>query len=106
MLTSFFVFSDVDIFFKNFQMHLTHQNGKQAQFLVHPRYKVKSEGDMVQEGDQIVLESVKTRGQYLHTSSPYKLDNLVPKGQVFLFIFRPSSTKSVAALWSHVVGDP
>ncbi len=29
------------------QVYLSELNGKQAQFIVHPRYKVKSEGDIV-----------------------------------------------------------
>ena len=29
------------------KVHLKQQNGKQAQFVIHPRYKVKSEGDVV-----------------------------------------------------------
>uniref|UniRef100_A0A914UYS1 Uncharacterized protein n=1 Tax=Plectus sambesii TaxID=2011161 RepID=A0A914UYS1_9BILA len=33
-----------------------------------PRYKVKSEGENVQYSDQIVLESVKCLGAYLHCS--------------------------------------
>ena len=34
----------------------------------------------VQEGDQIVLESVKFPGQYLHSSYPYKMDNFINYG--------------------------
>ncbi|XP_077862152.1 inositol 1,4,5-trisphosphate-gated calcium channel ITPR1-like [Saccoglossus kowalevskii] len=43
-------------------------NAKNAQFRIMPRYKVKSEGEKVHVDDQIVLESVKTAGQYLHVS--------------------------------------
>lgn len=39
-----------------------------------PRYKVRSEGDVVRMGDQILLESVKTPGQFIHVGS--KLDKL------------------------------
>ena len=44
------------------------ENAKHAQFRIMPRYKVKAEGDVVQVDDQIVLESVKSPGQYLHVS--------------------------------------
>jgi len=33
-----------------------------------PRYKVRSEGDQVRLGDQVLLEAIKTPGQYLHVS--------------------------------------
>jgi len=39
-----------------------------------PRYKVRSEGDYVRMGDQIILESVKTPGQFIHVSK--KLESL------------------------------
>ena len=47
---------------------LADYNAKQAQFRIMPRYKVKSELDMVQVGDQIVLESIKHPEQFLHVS--------------------------------------
>jgi len=37
-------------------------------FRVMPRYKVRSEGDKVRLGDQVLLEAIKTPGQYLHVS--------------------------------------
>uniref|UniRef100_A0A914XA54 Uncharacterized protein n=1 Tax=Plectus sambesii TaxID=2011161 RepID=A0A914XA54_9BILA len=52
----------------NLLVELLHKNSSRAQFKVLPRYKVKSEGDVVQIGDSIVLESVKSHGQYLHCS--------------------------------------
>ncbi|XP_053404101.1 inositol 1,4,5-trisphosphate receptor type 3-like isoform X2 [Mercenaria mercenaria] len=53
---------------KNMAVVLHPYNAKHAQFKIMPRYKVKAEGDVVQEGDQLVFESVKSRGQYLHVS--------------------------------------
>ncbi|CAH1800283.1 unnamed protein product [Owenia fusiformis] len=52
----------------NMQVELNPHNLKQAQFRVMPRYKVKAEGDIVQVADQVVLESVKSPGQFLHVS--------------------------------------
>ncbi|EGD74759.1 inositol 1,4,5-trisphosphate receptor type 3 [Salpingoeca rosetta] len=37
-------------------------------FRIMPRYKVRAEGDPIRVTDQIVLESLKTAGQFLHTS--------------------------------------
>ncbi|XP_070173522.1 inositol 1,4,5-trisphosphate-gated calcium channel ITPR3-like [Littorina saxatilis] len=52
----------------NMAVELQLENAKNAQFRIMPRYKVKAEGDVVQVDDQIVLESVKSPGQYLHVS--------------------------------------
>ncbi|KAK2186847.1 hypothetical protein NP493_187g03055 [Ridgeia piscesae] len=52
----------------NIQVALEKKNAKHAQFCIMPRYKVKSEGDQVQVGDQVILESIKSPGQYLHVS--------------------------------------
>ena len=49
-------------------VELRQQATKSSFFKVMPRYKVKSEGEVVQVHDQIVLESVKSPGQYLHIS--------------------------------------
>lgn len=52
---------------------------KQSHFRILPKYKIKSEGDIVQVNDQVVFESIKTAGQYLHygkqfftNPSPYR----------------------------------
>ncbi|XP_070173454.1 inositol 1,4,5-trisphosphate-gated calcium channel ITPR3-like [Littorina saxatilis] len=50
----------------NMAVELQCENAKHAQFRIMPRYKVKAEGDVVQVDDQIVLESVKSIGQFLH----------------------------------------
>ncbi|KAI0218263.1 hypothetical protein LSAT2_030020, partial [Lamellibrachia satsuma] len=52
----------------NIQVALQKNNARHSQFRIMPRYKVKSEGDLVQVGDQVILESVKSPGQYLHVS--------------------------------------
>ncbi|KAK3094787.1 hypothetical protein FSP39_006217 [Pinctada imbricata] len=52
----------------NMAVELLPENAKHAQFKIMPRYKVKAEGDVVQVDDQVVLESVKSPGSYLHVS--------------------------------------
>ncbi|KAK7486477.1 hypothetical protein BaRGS_00022278, partial [Batillaria attramentaria] len=52
----------------NMAVELQAENAKHAQFRIMPRYKVKAEGDVVQVDDQIVLESAKSPGQFLHVS--------------------------------------
>ncbi|ESO83880.1 hypothetical protein LOTGIDRAFT_236387 [Lottia gigantea] len=52
----------------NMAVELRSDNAKHCQFRIMPRYKVKSEGDVVQVDDQIVLESFKSAGQFLHVS--------------------------------------
>ncbi|EGD81749.1 hypothetical protein PTSG_02461 [Salpingoeca rosetta] len=49
-------------------------------FRIMPRYKVRAEGERVRMGDQIVLESVKTGGQFMHTSAAILPEdkNIVP----------------------------
>nr|XP_006825393.1 PREDICTED: inositol 1,4,5-trisphosphate receptor type 1-like [Saccoglossus kowalevskii] len=54
--------------YSNMLVELLDYNAKNAQFKIMPRYKVKSEGDTVQVDDQIVLESFKSAGQFLHVS--------------------------------------
>ncbi|XP_076454279.1 inositol 1,4,5-trisphosphate-gated calcium channel ITPR3-like isoform X3 [Babylonia areolata] len=55
----------------NMAVELQAGNAKHAQFRIMPRYKVKAEGDVVQVDDQIVLESVKSPGQFLHVSQQH-----------------------------------
>ncbi|XP_067668084.1 inositol 1,4,5-trisphosphate-gated calcium channel ITPR2-like [Haliotis asinina] len=52
----------------NMAVDLLNGNAKHAQFRIMPRYKVKAEGDVVQIDDQIVLDSIKSSGQFLHVS--------------------------------------
>ncbi|KAL4219957.1 hypothetical protein ACF0H5_020368 [Mactra antiquata] len=52
----------------NMAVELLDYDAKHAQFKVMPRYKVKAEGDVVQVDDQIVFESAKSSGQFLHVS--------------------------------------
>lgn len=44
-------------------------NDKTAQFRIIPRYGIKSEGDIVRSRDEIVLESEKLNGHFLHVST-------------------------------------
>ncbi|XP_078311676.1 inositol 1,4,5-trisphosphate-gated calcium channel ITPR2-like [Crassostrea virginica] len=55
----------------NMAVELKEENSKHALFRVMPRYKVKAEGDVVQVDDQVVLESVKSPGSYLHVSKGF-----------------------------------
>ena len=52
----------------NLHVHMVDSPDQNAWFRVLPRFKVRSEGDAVRVNDQIVLESVATPGQYLHSS--------------------------------------
>jgi hypothetical protein len=47
-----------------------------------PRYKVRSEGDRVRVGDQVLLESVKTASQYVHVS-PRQYPKELPEADLF-----------------------
>ncbi|KAI0220817.1 Inositol 1,4,5-trisphosphate receptor type 3 [Lamellibrachia satsuma] len=51
------------------QVQLSRDPDKHAQFRILPRYKVKSEGDLVHVKDQVILESVKSPSQFLHVSN-------------------------------------
>ena len=63
------------------QIYLADYNAKHAQFRIMPRFKVKAEGDMVQVEDQIVFESVKSPGQFLHVSKAQFGQTSVYKGE-------------------------
>jgi inositol 1,4,5-triphosphate receptor type 1 len=39
-----------------------------SHFRIMPRYKIRSEGDMIREVDEVVFESVRASGQYLHST--------------------------------------
>ncbi|CAD5116200.1 DgyrCDS5116 [Dimorphilus gyrociliatus] len=64
----------------NMRVSIEGYSAHQAHFRLLPRYKVKSEGEIVQIGDQIVLESVKCNGQYLHSSAIFTIDHVVGRG--------------------------
>ena len=53
----------------NLIVELRSENAKSCLWKIRPRFKVKSEGDIVQAGDQVVLESVKSSANFLHVSS-------------------------------------
>ncbi|XP_060552412.1 inositol 1,4,5-trisphosphate receptor type 2-like [Ruditapes philippinarum] len=59
----------------NMVIMLQEYNAKNAQFRILPQYKVKSEGEVVQIYDQIVFESVKSPGHFIHASSPFQIDH-------------------------------
>lgn len=52
----------------NMCVELMEYNTKTCWFRIMPRYKVRAEGDIVREGDQISLESIKTPGSFIHAS--------------------------------------
>lgn len=39
-----------------------------SHFRIMPRYKIRSEGDMIRDVDEVVFESVRASGQYLHST--------------------------------------
>ncbi|KAK3095082.1 hypothetical protein FSP39_010070, partial [Pinctada imbricata] len=55
----------------NMAVELLEENAIHAQFKVMPRYKVKAEGDIVQIDDQVVLESIRSPGSFLHVSKKH-----------------------------------
>ncbi|ELU07682.1 hypothetical protein CAPTEDRAFT_189051 [Capitella teleta] len=65
---------------KTMRVELQAYNAKQAQFRIMPRYKVRSEGDVVCIGDQVVLESFKSHGQYISVS-----EDVFPEDSVYAF---------------------
>ncbi|XP_053402419.1 inositol 1,4,5-trisphosphate receptor type 1-like isoform X7 [Mercenaria mercenaria] len=84
---------------KNYMKVSLHDfNAKNAQFRILPRYKVKSEGEVVQLYDQIVFESVKSPGHYFHASEPHQLDykshgiSAFPRSELNLGVERSSFT--------------
>ncbi|XP_050396213.1 inositol 1,4,5-trisphosphate receptor type 1 [Patella vulgata] len=76
----------------NMRVSLHEFNAKNAQFRILPRYKVKSEGEVVQLYDQIVFESVKSPGHYFHSSEPYQIDRFSVGAEVNLGVERSSFT--------------
>ena len=51
------------------KVDLSPETTKHTFFRIMPRYKVRAEGDFVRIADQVVLESVKTAGQFLHSTA-------------------------------------
>ncbi|KAK7114914.1 hypothetical protein V1264_000891 [Littorina saxatilis] len=76
----------------NMKVSLVEFNAKNAQFRILPRYKVKSEGEVVQLYDQIVFESVKSPGHYFHASEPYQIDHFSFGAELNLGVERSSFT--------------
>eukprot|EP00054_Salpingoeca_dolichothecata_P021398 m.136903 g.136903 ORF g.136903 m.136903 type:complete len:2486 (+) comp23973_c0_seq1:94-7551(+) len=52
----------------NMKVNLAVDANRDCSFRVMPRYRIRSEGDVVRVNDQIILESVRT-GNYLHVSA-------------------------------------
>ncbi|KAL4234550.1 hypothetical protein ACF0H5_006191 [Mactra antiquata] len=78
---------------KNYMKVSLHDfNAKNAQFRILPRYKVKSEGEVVQLYDQIVFESVKSPGHYFHASEPHQIDYKSYGSELNLGVERSSFT--------------
>lgn len=50
----------------NMRVTMQEHSAHNTWFRIMPRYKVRAEGDNVRVGDQIVVESLKTPGQFLH----------------------------------------
>nr|XP_022341731.1 inositol 1,4,5-trisphosphate receptor type 2-like isoform X4 [Crassostrea virginica] len=76
----------------NMKVSLHEYNAKNAQFRILPRYKVKSEGEIVQLFDQIVFESVKSHGHYFHASEPFQIDHFSYGSELNLGVERSSFT--------------
>ncbi|KAK0061845.1 inositol 1 4 5-trisphosphate receptor type 2, partial [Biomphalaria pfeifferi] len=76
----------------NMKISLIEFNAKNAQFRILPRYKVKSEGEVVQLYDQIVFESVKSPGHYFHASEAYQIDHFSYGSELNLGVERSSFT--------------
>ncbi|GFO23773.1 inositol 1,4,5-trisphosphate receptor type 1 [Plakobranchus ocellatus] len=76
----------------NMKVSLIEFNAKNAQFFVLPRYKVKSEGEVVQLYDQIVFESVKSPGHYFHASESCQIDHFSRGSELNLGVERSSFT--------------
>jgi inositol 1,4,5-triphosphate receptor type 1 len=52
----------------NLRMELRAENSQNCILRILPRYKVRSVGDEVLINDQVIFESLETKGQYLHCS--------------------------------------
>ncbi|KAL4233979.1 hypothetical protein ACF0H5_005634 [Mactra antiquata] len=76
----------------NMVIQLQEFNAKNAQFRILPQYKVKSEGEVVQIYDQIVFESVKSPGHFIHASQFYQIDNFTFGSELNLGVERSGFT--------------
>jgi inositol 1,4,5-triphosphate receptor type 1 len=52
----------------NIRTAMISENSPSCIFKILPRYRIRSIGDEVRISDQVIFESVKTEGQYLHSS--------------------------------------
>ncbi|WAR13356.1 ITPR1-like protein, partial [Mya arenaria] len=76
----------------NMVVMLQEFNAKNAQFRILPQYKVKSEGEVVQIYDQIVFESIKSPGHFLHASSGFQIDHFTHGSEINLGVERSGFT--------------
>ncbi|CAL1526674.1 unnamed protein product [Lymnaea stagnalis] len=76
----------------NMKVSLIEFNAKNAQFRILPRYKVKSEGEVVQLYDQICFESIKSPGHYFHASEHYQIDHFISGSELNLGVEKSSFT--------------
>lgn len=53
----------------NMKIELSAGASRECYFRIMPRYKVRSVGDLIAVNDEIVLESEKSRGQFIHCSA-------------------------------------
>ena len=53
----------------NMKVELSATPSRECYFRIMPRYKVRSVGDLICVDDEIVLESEKSRGQFIHCSN-------------------------------------
>jgi inositol 1,4,5-triphosphate receptor type 1 len=58
-------------------IELDPNTSKHAWFKIMPRFKVRAEGEPIRMGDQIVLESIKTTGQFVNVTSRFLSENAI-----------------------------
>lgn len=63
------------------KMDLWKNPDKHSWFKMMPRYKVRAEGEPIRVLDQVIFESVKTLGQYIHICKETIPDSFVDGGQ-------------------------
>eukprot|EP00045_Choanoeca_perplexa_P018056 m.276491 g.276491 ORF g.276491 m.276491 type:complete len:2614 (+) comp17698_c0_seq3:125-7966(+) len=61
----------------NMRIELDPNTSKHAWFKIMPRFKVRAEGEPIRMGDQIVLESIKTTGQFVNVTSRFLSDETI-----------------------------
>jgi hypothetical protein len=73
---------------------------KQSMFKVHPRYKIRAEGEAVRAGDAILLKSVDANGQHLaFTEVAFTAENRVGKEGLHQIGDREASCSAEPQAW-------